>query len=106
MVRRPILKEGFSLARVSLASGIKRWSLRRGLAWLVGRGDGVAFLVLSVKYDPFITTAHLCREAYQAMTRRDWAIFLGSWIVANGAWIAICAGGVEAVRAVLGFASG
>ena len=35
------------------------------------------------------------------MTRRDWAIFLGSWLVANGLWIAICAGGIEAVRAVV-----
>lgn len=81
--------------------GTSRW--RRELAWLVSRGDGVAFVVLSVKYDPFITTAYLRREAYKAMTRRDWAIFLGSWLVANGLWIAVCAGGIEAVRAVLGF---
>lgn len=71
---------------------------RRVLAWLVARGDGAAFLVLSVKYDPFITTAYLRREAYSGMTRRDRVIFLGSWLVSNGLWIAVCYGGVSLLR--------
>lgn len=78
--------------------GTSRW--RRGLAWLVSRGDGVAFVILSVKYDPFITTAYLRHDAYNGMNKRDWMIFLGSWIVANGLWIAICTGGIEMVRIV------
>ena len=80
-------------------AGPSRW--RRALARLVGRGDGLAFLVLSAKYDPFITTAYLRREAYRGMSRRDWAIFLASWLVANGFWIAVCAGGIEAARHLL-----
>jgi len=73
--------------------GGSRWRL--WLAWLVARGDGVAFIVLSVKYDPFVTTAYLRREAFQRFTLRDWIIFLGSWAVANGFWIFLCYGGVS-----------
>lgn len=74
-------------------------SWRRLLAWLVTRGDFAAFVILSVKYDPFITTAYLRREAYSVMTRRDWSIFLASWLVANGLWIAVCLGGISALDA-------
>jgi hypothetical protein len=73
--------------------GTSRW--RRWLAWLVSQGDAVAFVVLSVKYDPFITTAYMRHEAYKGMSRRDWIIFLGSWLLANGLWIAVCYGGVS-----------
>jgi len=76
--------------------GPSRW--RRTLAWLVTRGDLAAFVILSVKYDPFITTTYLRREAYSGMTRRDWHIFLASWFVANGLWIAFCYGGISALR--------
>ncbi len=80
--------------------GRSRW--RRWLAWLLARGDGVAFVVLSAKYDPFITTAYMRHGAFTKMNRRDWAIFLGSWLLSNLIWIAVCAGGVEAARALLG----
>jgi len=78
-----------------------RSRLRRCLAWLLSRGDAVAFVVLSAKYDPFITTAYLRKSAYSGMTRRDWAIFLGSWLLANLIWIAICAGAIEAIRSLI-----
>ena len=73
--------------------GSSQW--RRGLAWLVSRGDGIAFMILSVKYDPFITTVYLRREAFQRFVRRDWIIFFGSWAVANGLWIFLCYDGVS-----------
>ncbi|MDD5198313.1 MAG: hypothetical protein PHC88_00790 [Terrimicrobiaceae bacterium] len=66
--------------------------------WLVSRGDGVAFVVLSVKYDPFITTAYLRCDAYTGRNGRDWTIFLASWLAANGLWIAVCYGGVSVLR--------
>ena len=70
------------------------------MAWLVSRGDGVAFIVLSLKYDPFITTVYLRREAYSSFTPRDWAIFLCSWAVANGFWIFLCYGGVSLISKI------
>lgn len=76
--------------------GLSRW--QRGLAWLLHRGDGVAFLVLSAKYDPFITTAYLRQSAFNGMTRRDWRIFLASWLISNLLWIALCQGGISFLR--------
>ncbi|MFA7344609.1 MAG: hypothetical protein WC003_09915 [Terrimicrobiaceae bacterium] len=58
--------------------------------------------MLSVHTDQFITTAYLRHGAFRGMTRRDWTIFLGSWLLSNLIWIAVCAGGVEAVRRMLG----
>lgn len=77
-------------------AGPSRW--RRLLGWLLDRGDTVAFVVLSAKYDPFITTAYLRRGAYNGMARRDWTIFLASWVLSNLIWIIICAGGIEIIR--------
>ena len=76
--------------------GSSRW--RRCLAWLLSRGDGIAFLVLSLKNDAFITTAYLRHRAYGRMDVRDWIIFLGSWLLSNAVWLAVCFGGVSFVR--------
>lgn len=73
----------------------KRW-----MGWLLRRGDLPAFFVLSVKYDPFITTAYLRRVAFEGMARRDWWIFLGSWIVGNASWTIIVFGGLSAFAQV------
>ena len=69
--------------------------LRRCLAWLLKRGDGIAFIVLSLKNDAFITTAYLRHRAYARMDFRDWIIFMGSWLVSNAVWMTICFGGVS-----------
>jgi len=75
--------------------GSSRW--RRWIAWLIVRSDWIAFLVLSLHNDPFITTTYLRHGAYNGMTARDWRIFMGSWVLANTAWIVICFGGVQAL---------
>ncbi len=72
---------------------------RRGLAWLVARGDGPAFLMLSAKYDPFVTTAYLRHGAFAGLTPRDRRIFLASWLIGNLLWIAVCYGGLSALAA-------
>jgi hypothetical protein len=79
-----------------LYSGPSRW--KRGTAWLLGRGDGVAFVVLSLRFDPFITTAYLRHGAYNGLTRRDWKVFLGSVVLSNAAWTVVCFGGVSLLR--------
>ena len=79
--------------------GSSRW--RRGLAWLVTRGDLPAFLALSIYYDPFITTAYLRHGAFNGMTRRDWRIFLASWLIGNLLWIALCQSGVSLLEKLL-----
>lgn len=71
----------------------------RGLVTrIISRADWFAFAILSLRYDPFITTAYLRHGAYNGMNRRDWIIFMGSWFVSNGVWIAVCFGGVSVLE--------
>ena len=76
--------------------GPSRW--RRWVGWLLSRGDGVAFIVLTFKNDPFITTAYLRHESYAGMKRRDWNVFLLSWVLSNAFWMTVCFGGVSFLR--------
>jgi len=76
--------------------GRSRW--QKALAWLVSRGDVMAFLVLSAKFGPFITTAYLRKGAYNGMTGRDWSIFMASWLLGNALWTFICYGGISTLR--------
>jgi len=87
------------LKQVKQYDGIARF--KRVLKWMLMRGDVVAFIVLSVKYDPFITTAYLRRGTYNGFESRDWQIFLGSWALSNLFWILFLAGGIEVVKAAL-----
>ena len=74
-------------------TGPSRW--RRTTAWMLQRGDPVACLFLSIKFDPFITTLYLRRGAYNGLNRRDWKIFFASWLIANLYWTLACFGGVS-----------
>lgn len=76
--------------------GLAGW--RRALAWLLGRGDVVAFFALSLRFDPFVTTAYLRRGQFNGLSARDWRIFLASVVVSNAAWALVCFGGIEALR--------
>jgi hypothetical protein len=70
----------------------------RLLAWVLRRSDPVACVLLSVYFDPFIVTAYLRREAFGGMTRRDWNIFLLSWLIGNAWWSFVCFTGISAVE--------
>lgn len=80
---------------LQIYKGQSRW--RKVLAWLLNRSDAVAFIVLSLRFDPFITTAYLRHGIYSGMTGRDWRIFLGSGLVSNLAWMLVCCGGLRAL---------
>jgi len=71
--------------------------LGRLIAWLLCRGDAVACVTLSLRYDPFITTAYLRRGAFNGMMTRDWRIFVLSWFIGNAWWCLFCYAGVETV---------
>lgn len=58
----------------------------------------MAFVALSLRFDPFITTAYLRRTAYAGLSPRDWRIFLGSVLLSNAAWALVCFGGIAAAR--------
>ena len=76
--------------------------LMQALRWLLTRGDGIAFLVLSIRFDPFITTAYLRRGRYNGLSSRDWRIFFGSVIVSNTAWALVCWSGVSVYKKLFG----
>lgn len=38
------------------------------------------------------------RGAFNGMTRRDWGIFLASWLIGNLEWIFVLSGGIWLVR--------
>jgi hypothetical protein len=81
-------------------------SLGRLSGWLLRKSDPVVFLFLSLKYDPFITTAYLRHGAFNGMSRRDWRIFLGSTVVANVYWTLACFMGISLVEWVWGWLAG
>lgn len=66
---------------------------------LMNKGDLVAFLLLSIKYDPFIVTVYMRRgSSNHVMTSRDWKIFWGSVIVSNLWWGSVIFGVIEIVQ--------
>ena len=74
--------------------------LGRLTSWFLKRSDPVAFLFLSVWYDPFIVTAYLRHSAnkFNGMSRRDWGIFMGSLILGNAYWTLACFMGISIVE--------
>lgn len=70
----------------------------RLFAWLMQKGDPVAVVVLSIKFDPFITMIYLRDGAFNGMSRRDWRIFLASFLISNAYWILACYMGISLVE--------
>ena len=75
--------------------GISLW--RRALAWLLQRGDVVVCVTLSIRFDPFVTTAYMRHGSFNGMSRRDWRNFWLSWFIGNAWWALFCFAGVETV---------
>ncbi len=51
-------------------------------------GDIPAFILLSLHFDPFMTTVYLRKgtDNYDGLTKRDWTVFYGSVLFSNGYW--------------------
>jgi hypothetical protein len=58
------------------------------IIWSLKKGDAIAFFVLSIFEDPFITTVYLRHGSFERIKSREWKIFLSSVVVSNGYWIA------------------
>ncbi len=80
--------------------------LRQALAWILRQSDPVACVLLSLRYDPFIVTVYLRRGRFGGMTRRDWRIFLLSWLIGNAWWSVVCFTGLSAVEWVWNWMKG
>lgn len=68
----------------------------RLLSWVMKKGEPVTVLLLSVYFDPFITTAYMRRGAhvYNGLRKRDWEIFVFSLLFGNLYWTLIAYMGV------------
>lgn len=90
---------------VGFVKGLERYEGRspvlRLFASCLRNSKAAAFLFLSVRFDPFVTTAYLRRTQFGGMGRGEWALFLGSWAIGNATWTGICAGGLSAVETLL-----
>jgi len=63
-------------------------------SWVMKKSTPIAFLVLSLRFDPFITTAYMRHGKYNGMSKRDWKIFTGSLLISNLYWTLACYMGI------------
>jgi hypothetical protein len=66
----------------------------------IRKSHWVAFIILSIQADPFVTTIYMRNGAhgYNGLSARDWRVFFGSVAVSNLWWIGIVALAVEGIR--------
>lgn len=58
------------------------------LAFLMKKSDLLLMIVLSIKFDPFITVLHIRHGSHQynGLSARDWKVFLISLLIGNIYW--------------------
>ncbi|MDD2766264.1 MAG: hypothetical protein PHH40_00685 [Candidatus Moranbacteria bacterium] len=66
-------------------------------------GGVVAFVLLSIFTDPFVTTAYSRHGNYGPMKVRDWVVFFGSVVLSNGYWIFRTTVVIEVAKAIWKF---
>ncbi|MEP7336556.1 MAG: hypothetical protein ABI977_02235 [Acidobacteriota bacterium] len=73
------------------------------LRWALRQNDVVVFFVLTLMTNQFVVTAWLRRGAgeFNGMKRRDWTIFLCSFVLGNLYWIAVLSGVIHLVKSVV-----
>lgn len=83
------------LRETETTTGWRRW-----VSTLLRRSDSLALVLLSIKFDPFITTAYLRHGAFHfnGMSRRDWRILIASTLISNGWWSFVVFGGLQALE--------
>ncbi len=81
----------------------KKTPFGRFISWIMSKGDPVALIVLSIQFDPFITTVYLRKgsNSFGSLSKRDWKIFAISIIVANAFWSVLMLLGIETVGGLL-----
>jgi hypothetical protein len=75
---------------------------RGRLGRLLRRSDLLAFVVLSLRFDPLITTLYLrpAERAFRGLSGSDWRLFVASVALSNVYWSLVAYGGIELVRSV------
>jgi len=70
------------------------------MSWILKKGQFASFIFLSLKFDPFTTTAYMRRGAneFPVMDCKSWKIFFASWIVGNLSWIIVVFTGISVIE--------
>lgn len=71
--------------------------------WAINRGGILAFIVMSIQTDPFMTTVYMRKGIgqYNGLKKRDWFIFLSSTAVGNAYWAVITFAILESAKLFL-----
>jgi hypothetical protein len=74
--------------------------VRQRIGELLRRSDGFALVVLSIRFDPFVTILYIRHgsHAYAGLSRREWRLFLVSNLISNAWWSLVAFGAIEVVR--------
>lgn len=70
---------------------------------LLKKSDLLVFLIISIKFDPFITVIYMRHGAnlFNGLSTRDWKIFLSSLFVGNIYWIFVAYTGITLIEFIL-----
>jgi len=62
--------------------------IRRWVANIINRSEILTIILLSIQFDAFVATAYMRRGVgkFNGMGKRDWIIFLTSWVISNVYW--------------------
>jgi hypothetical protein len=80
----------------------------RFISSILKKSDLLAFLFLSIKYDPFITVVYMRKGAhkYDGLTKREWKIFTASLLVGDIYWTIVVFFSIQVItnaKAILKF---
>ena len=58
-------------------------------SWVFRKGDLAMLILLSIKVDPFVAVIYMRhgQGKYNGLSKRDWKIFIASFIISNLYWI-------------------
>ena len=78
-------------------------SVWRFLSKIMQRSDSLAVLILSVKFDPFVTVLYMreTKRTFGGMDKRDWKIFALSSLIGNVYWSLVVFSGIDLAETVL-----
>ncbi len=68
------------------------------LSKLLNKSDLIAFLVLSINFDPFVVTVYLRKGKFNGLSKHDWWVFINSLLISNLYWIIACFLGITLIE--------
>lgn len=94
-------KDGIARLIISIINTVGKFT-----AWIMKKSDAIAMIILSIKFDPFITVVHIRHGSHQynGLSKRDWKVFITSLIIGNLYWSLAVFMGITVFEALWKFA--